>query len=53
MASTQKDGFIGSDAEKNRFTGPKNERYFLQINPKTGETEVWNEELGQDRKVGT
>ena len=28
---------------------PKNERYFLQINPKTGETEVWNEELGQDR----
>ena len=53
MASTQKDGFIGSDAEKNRVTGPKNERYFLQINPKTGETEVWNEELGQDRKVGT
>ena len=53
MASTQKTGFIGSDAEKNRFTGPKKERYFLQINPKTGETEVWNEEFGQDRKVGT
>ena len=53
MASTQKTGFIGSDAKKNRFPGPKGEMYFLQINPTTGETEVWNEEFGQDRKVGT
>ena len=50
MGSTQKTGFVGSDQD--RFIGPKGEEYFLQINPQTGETEVWNEEIGQDRAVG-
>tara|TARA_B100000427_G_scaffold206749_1_gene172100 strand:- start:657 stop:2078 length:1422 start_codon:yes stop_codon:yes gene_type:complete len=48
---TAKSGFVGTDED--RFIGPKGEAYFLQINPKTGETEVWNEEFGQDRAVGT
>ena len=51
-ASTQKTGMIGNDLPENRFVGPKGEEYFLQINPKTGRTEVWNEEFGQDRAVG-
>ena len=51
-ASTQKTGFIGNDLPENRFVGPKGEEYFLQINPDTGRTEVWNEEIGQDRAVG-
>ena len=50
---TAKSGWIGSDAKENRFTGPKNEAYFLQVSQKTGLTEVWNEEMFQDRLVGT
>ena len=30
----------------------KNEKYFVLVNKKTGRTEVWNEEFGQDRLVG-
>ena len=30
----------------------KNEEYFVLVNKETGETEVWNEEFGQDRLVG-
>ena len=54
---TSKAGYFGSDAKSNRFlaipsgTG-KNEKYFVLVNAKTGETEVWNEEFGQDRLVG-
>lgn len=51
-ASTQITGMIGNDLPENRFVGPKGEEYFLQIDPKTGRTEVWNEEWGQDRAVG-
>ena len=49
---TQKGGYIGSDAKQNRFTGPKNEAYFLQIQKKTGDIELWNEEWGSDKFVG-
>ena len=54
---TSKKGYFGSDAKENRFlaipsgTG-KNEKYFVLVNAKTGVTEVWNEEFGQDRFVG-
>ena len=30
----------------------KSEEYFVLVNKKTGKTEVWNEEFGQDRLVG-
>ncbi len=51
---TAKDGFLGNDNEKNRFYAVpgSNEKYFLQVNPNTGETEVWNEEFGADKRVG-
>ena len=52
MASTSKKGFYGDDKPENRFLGPKGEKYFTLVNEKTGETEVWNEEFGQDRFVG-
>ena len=55
--STSKEGFYGSDKEENRFYAipsgkGKNEKYFVLVNAKTGKTEVWNEEFGQDRFVG-
>jgi len=46
----------GDDSPENRFKPGGdlgNEAYFLIINKKTGKTEVWNEEFGQDRHVGT
>ncbi len=49
---TQKSGFIGNDSPENRFLGPGGEEYFLQINPATKETEVWNEDFASDRRVG-
>ena len=52
MASTSKKGFYGDDKPENRFLGPKGEKYFTLVNEKTGKTEVWNEEFGQDRFVG-
>ena len=50
---TAKEGFIGSDAKENRFTGPKKEAYFLQVKKKTGEIEIWNEEWGSDKFIGS
>ena len=52
MASTSKKGFYGDDKPENRFLGPKGEKYFTLVNEKTGKTELWNEEFGQDRFVG-
>ena len=54
---TAKEGYFGSDAKENRFLAipsgkGKNEKYFMQVNKDTGRMEVWNEEFGQDRKVG-
>ena len=45
-------GFYGDDTKDTRFTGPKDEKYFTLVNKKTGEVELWNEELGRDRRVG-
>ena len=51
---TTKDGYYGSDDVENRFSDPKtNEAYFTLINEKTGEIEVYNEEFGVDKRVGT
>ena len=45
--------WIGSDAKENRFVGPKKEAYFLRVKKKTGEIQIWNEEWGADKHVGT
>ena len=45
-------GFYGDDTKATRFKGPKGEKYFTLVNKKTGEVELWNEELGIDRRVG-
>ena len=45
--------WIGNDAKENRFTGPKKEAYFLRVKKKTGEIQIWNEEWGSDKHVGT
>ena len=51
---TTKKGYYGSDDVENRFSDPKtNEAYFTLINEKTGEIEVYNEEFGADKRVGT
>ena len=51
-ASTQKTGMIGNDLPDNRWTAPNGEEYFLQIDPDTGRTEIWNEEYISDKNVG-
>ena len=51
---TTKAGYYGSDAVKYRFHDPKtNETYFTLVNEKTGEIEIYNEEFGADKRVGT
>ena len=51
---TNKAGYYGSDAKTNRFTDPKTrETYFTLVNKKTGEVELYNEEFGADKRVGT
>ena len=51
---TTQDGYYGSDDVENRFSDPKtNEAYFTLVNEKTGEIEVYNEEFGADKRVGT
>jgi hypothetical protein len=51
---TTKAGYYGSDAKKNRFIDPKtNEAYFVLVNETTGEIELYNEEFGADKRVGT
>ena len=51
---TTKTGYYGSDAKTNRFIDPKtNEAYFTLVNKKTGEVELYNEEFGADKRVGT
>ena len=52
------DTHYGNDNTKYQFKPipggkGKNEKYFLLVNKETGETEVWNEEFGRDRQVGT
>ena len=51
---TTKAGYYGSDAKANRFTDPETgEAYFTLVNKKTGEVELYNEEFGADKRVGT
>jgi len=51
---TTKAGYYGSDAKKDRFLDPKTgEAYFTLINKTTGEVELYNEEFGADKRVGT
>ena len=58
LTSTDKpETHYGNDNTKYRFKPipdgkGKNEAYFVLVNKKTGKTEVWNEEFGQDRLVG-
>ena len=51
---TAKDGFYGrDDVDYQRELVPNSdEKYFLQINKKTGDIEVWNEENISDKRVG-
>ena len=51
---TAKDGFYGRDDVdyRKKLVPNSNEAYFLQINEKTGDIEVWNEEFGSDKYVG-
>ena len=55
---TAQEGYFGSDEQKNRFKpiDGSNEEYFLQIKsdePGKGNMQVWNEEFGSDKNVGT
>ena len=51
---TTKAGYYGSDDTKYRFPDPKtNQTYFKLVNQKTGEIEIYNEEFGADKRVGT
>ena len=51
---TTKAGYFGSDAKDKRFIDPKTgEAYFTLINKTTGEVELYNEEFGADKRVGT
>ena len=52
---TAKAGFYGRDNPEYRkkIISGSDEAYFMQVNQTTGEMEIWNEEVGQDRKVAT
>ena len=55
---TAQEGYFGSDEQKNRFKpiDGSNEEYFLQIKsdePGKGNMQVWNDEFGSDKCVGT
>ena len=51
---TTKAGYYGSDAKETRFSDKETgESYFTLINKKTGEIELYNEEFGADKRVGT
>ena len=51
---TTKAGYYGSDAKTNRFSDKETgESYFTLVNKTTGEVELYNEEFGADKRVGT
>ena len=51
---TTKDGYYGSDAVENKFSDPAtNESYFTLVNEKTGEIEIYNEEISDEKRVAT
>ena len=51
---TTKDGYYGSDAVENKFSDPAtNESYFTLVNEKTGEIEIYNGEISDEKRVAT
>ena len=51
---TTKDGYYGSDAVENKFSDPNtNESYFTLVNEKTGEIEIYNGEISDEKRVAT
>ena len=52
---TAKEGFYGRDDVdyQKKLVPNSDEAYFMQVNKSTGEMEVWNEEFGSDKFVGT
>ena len=55
---TDKSGFFGNDMKKYKFNAivsgkGRNEKYFTLVNKKTGKVEIYNNEWGRDRMVGT
>jgi len=51
---TTKDGYYGSDAVENKFSDPDtNESYFTLVNEKTGEIEIYNEKISDEKRVAT
>ena len=51
---TTKDGYYGSDAVENKFSDPAtNESYFTLVNENTGEIEIYNEEISDEKRVAT
>ena len=51
---TTKDGYYGSDAVENKFSDPNtNESYFTLVNEKTGEIEIYNDEISDEKRVAT
>ncbi len=54
---TTKEGFYGSDDDKNKFQGQDGINYFTLVNKKTGEVEIWQDTEGDtlsvhDKRVG-
>ena len=54
---TTKEGFYGSDTDKNKFPGKDGKDYFTLVNKETGEVEIWQDTEGEtlsvhDKRVG-
>ena len=49
---TTKEGFYGSDDDKNKFQGQDGIDYFTLVNKETGEVEIYQEAFGADKRVG-
>ena len=49
---TTKAGYYGSDDTSNKFKGQDGIDYFTLVNKKTGETEIYQEAFGADKRVG-
>ena len=51
---TAQDGFYGRDDVdyRKKLVPNSDEAYFMQVNKKTGDIQVWNEEGGSDKRVG-
>ncbi len=58
QARNRTDDSYGDNSVSNQFTAPgmtgpsKNEKYYVKVDRKTGQTTVYNEEFGPDKEVG-